>query len=286
MRSTARPRHLLGFGVAAALCAAAMNPPPARAADTWLMPTRYRAGLTDTISVSCWTGDGFRGRPVPWHRPRVHAFRLVGFRDLDIAGACADGDTTWARFAPVDEEGELVGVETNWLTTNRAPAWLRAEVPRLGGRVAPAPAAPTRVRERQCAKTWLPGAGGTRYTHALGTSLELVPLDDPARDGELRVRLLSAGQPVAGAPLRAWRQPEGPDDLPLSPAARDSLPPVVQTRTNAAGEATLELKGRGEFLLAAGLVRACADTSAAALEILRATFTFARPGTPGPSGSR
>lgn len=75
------------------------------------------------------------------------------------------------------------------------------------------------------------------WTEPVGLALELVPLADPTRlraGGALRVRLLKAGRPLAGLPLRA--------------AARGR--PSVHVATDAAGEAAIALPAAGPWLIA------------------------------------
>ena len=92
------------------------------------------------------------------------------------------------------------------------------------------------------AATAAPLLADTAYRHVLGAALELVPEQNPYRlkaGAALTVRVLRAGQPMAGAQVQLWeRQPQG------QPARRAVL------RTNKNGRLLLRLSGAGPYLLA------------------------------------
>ena len=87
-------------------------------------------------------------------------------------------------------------------------------------------------------------AFASRALTSFGLPLEIIPLSDPTGAGPVAIRLMFEGRPKSGALVRAWRAP-----LASSPAERDSTGPVVEVRTDAHGEAKLDISGSGEWLV-------------------------------------
>lgn len=258
---------------------------PALAHEYWLAPDRYRAGGRDTLAVAAYAGTGFRGERKPYPAPRVLRFTLTGPQSLDLRPAALNGDLTFAHFLAPDDRGMLVAFASDY-TPIELPA---AEFDRylkdqgLDGPLAArsrlgAAAGPGRERYGRCAKTWIAGARSDvrRITEPIGLPLEVVPLGDPAAAGPLAVRVLDHGRPLAGALVRAWRQPLAPGVIPSDAAHRDSVGFVAEARTNARGEARVTLRGAGEWLVSTVHMVPSEDHATADWQSLWASLTFAR----------
>jgi uncharacterized GH25 family protein len=110
----------------------------------------------------------------------------------------------------------------------------------------------------------------------VGLPLEIVPMADPARGTRLRVRVLYHGQPLAHALVRAWRQPLAGGAVPLAAAARDSVGPAAEARTDRRGVATLPLGRTGEWLVSTVHMVPSEDRAVADWQSLWSSLTFAR----------
>lgn len=99
----------------------------------------------------------------------------------------------------------------------------------------------------------------------LGTALEIVPLSDPSklrRGGRLAVRVLSNGQPVAGAAV-------------IGDFIGNTSGPRV--KTDKAGRATLVVGSSGLNVIAVSLTRPRSDRTEADEDGLEATLAFTLP---------
>jgi len=132
---------------------------------------------------------------------------------------------------------------------------------------------PGREAYRRCAKTvLLAGTGATTdttYRRVLRLPLELVPEQNPYRlrpGAALTVRLLRAGQPVAGSLVQVWEAGAGPRGH-------------FSTRTNRAGRVLLRLPSAGPYLVAAVQLEAAPPALAARADWLStwASLTFGGP---------
>lgn len=282
-------RGRLGATLALLLCGIGL-PCPGRAHEYWLTASNYAAAIGDTVSISAWVGTGFRGDIRGWD-PK----RSVGFRALDAAPrSLADGlpeyATTWARVPVSDNTGLLVTYVSNFARLELPAAafdrYLALEglTEPLALRRAAGGVLPGRERYRRCAKAWVGGRGATRYGARTGQPIELIPTSDPTREADLVFRVEFGGSPLPGALVRVWRQ-ELVDGVPLSPASRDSVPPIAEVRSGRDGTVRLKLRGPGEYLVGAVHMEACANRAVADWESSWASFTFARP-DPGRRGSR
>ena len=283
----------------AAVLLAWLAPPTASAHEFWLCPSTYRAVPGDTIAVSAYVGSGFRGELKPYASPRVVRFRLVGPKTLDLTPAVVNGELRWAFFIVPDDGGELLAYESNFtfleLAAPRFETYLRSEGlddvlaarARLG-----APAGPGRERYARCAKTWIAGRQASRALSPIGLTLEIVPLADPGAGPRLPVQVLYRGRPLAHALVRAWNRELARGDRPVDPAARDSVAPAGEVRTDAEGKATLAVDRPGEWLLNTVHMIPSEDPAQADWQSWWASFAFARQAkghaAPGeaPLGSR
>jgi len=244
---------------------------PARAHEFWLSPSSYRPAAGDEVSISMLVGTGFRGEVKPYAVPRSVRFVLRGRRESDLRGLAANGDPVSARFHAGDGDGQLVAYESNF-TSIELPA---AEFDRylalegLSGPVAARRCAtkPGRERYARCSKTWIGAGHAERATAPVGLTLEILPLADPSTSARLPVRVLLRGKPLAGALVRAWNQPL---------AARDSVGPAAEKRTNAHGEVMLDAGRGGEWLVSAVHMEPSTDKQTADWQSFWASLTFAR----------
>lgn len=270
------------------VAAASLVAPAARAHEYWLAPSRYHASAGERVSVTAFVGTGFRGEPRPYAAPRAVRFALATARTVDLTPVAAQGDPTWAAFVLPDSLGGLVAYQSNFATIELPAAdfdaylalegldGARAARAKLG-----ASAGPGRERYARCAKTWIAGEpaappGAARALAPVGLPLEIVPLADPAAGRTLAVRVLWHGEPLAGALVRAWNTPLGPSWAPRGAAARDSVGPSGEARTDARGEARLTVDGPGEWLLSTVHMVPCAERHQADWESWWASLTFGR----------
>ena len=274
MRLRLAALSLLAFG--------ALVPTRANAHEFWLSPSRYRAGAGDTVEVSAYIGTGFRGDLKPYTVPRVVRFTLRHAKEIDISKLARNGDAVMARFLTPDAGGALLAYEGNFadieLPGPEFEAYLKLEGldGPLAARQKTHTTAPGRERYARCGKTWIAGAEPKRALAPVGLTFELTPLTDPTRASTLAVRATYRGQPLMGGLVRAWRRPLGPGERPFDPAARDSLGPVAEARTDRSGIAKLVLAGPGEWMLSTVHMIPSADKQEADWESYWASLTFAR----------
>jgi uncharacterized GH25 family protein len=262
---------------------------PASAHEYWLQPSRYHADAGDSIAVGGFVGTGFRGEARPYSARRAVRFLARGAAPVDLARTARDGLSPWVRFRAGDRGGTLVAYESDFATielpAHEFESYLRLEgldaVVRARA-AAGASRSPGRERYRRSCKVWIAGTapGATRATVALGLPLEIVPAAEPGAAGSDRLGLIVrfAGRPLAGALVRAWRQPPGADGGVVSAAARDSVGSFAEGRTDGEGLVVLRLPGPGEWLVSTvHMVPAAGGRGDADWESTWASLTFAVP---------
>jgi uncharacterized GH25 family protein len=269
------------------LALACALPGSAAAHEFWLAPSKYRAAAGDTISVAAFAGTGFRGERKPYAATRSLRFTLHGAKDFDLRPLATNGDLTMARFIAADGGGAMVAYQSDFVPIELpavefdrylelegldAPLHVRA---RLAGA-----AGPGRERYARCPKTWIAGTQSGRALSPSGLPLEIVPLADPEFSFPLRVKVLYRGRPLAGTLVRAWNQPLDREGLPRDAAARDSVGPAAQVRSDRNGLATLSLERSGEWLVGAVHMVPSTNRAVADWESLWASLTFARGSRP------
>jgi uncharacterized protein DUF4198 len=268
------------YALLLALCVLAV--PPARAHEYWLSPSVWRVGAGETVSFGALAGVGFVGERKLYSPERVVRLVARAARELDLTAVAVPGDSVWARFAAADAGGLLLAYQSDFATIMlESPDFDRY----LADEGLDGPLAARRQRHdgrlgferyRRCAKAWLAGGDAKRATATVGMPLEIVPLAAPGAEATLRVRVLRAGRPLAGALVRARRQPLGAGGRPLDPAARDSAVVSWSGRTDARGEARVALTQAGEWLISVVDMIPSRDPSAADWESTWASLTFAR----------
>jgi uncharacterized protein DUF4198 len=279
--------HPLAPLVALALLAAG----PARAHEYWLEPAVWRAGAGETVSFGALAGVGFVGERKLYLPERVLRLTARAARELDLTQVATPGDSTWARFATADAGGLLLAYESDFASiTLDPPAFERYLADEgldgpLAARRQRHDSGPGHERYRRCAKAWLSGSDATRATRPLGLPLEVVPLAAPGAATTLGVRVLYEGRPLAGALVRARRQPLGLGGRSLAPAERDSAAIAWSGRTDAHGEARALVGKPGEWMISVVHMIPSRDPSAADWESSWASLSFARAGAPSAAGA-
>jgi hypothetical protein len=256
---------------------------PAAAHEFWLSPSTYRPAPGDVVAVSMIVGTGFRGEVKPYATPRTVRFLLRGARENDLSALPTNGDPVSARFKVASGDGQLLAYESNFasieLPAREFDAYLKLEgldAP-LAARARLGAAEPAgRERYARCPKAWIGSGQVSRATAPVGMTMEIVPLADPTVGASLPLRVLFRGQPLAGALVRAWNRPLIASAAPADPAARDSLGPVIEVRTNAQGEARLSASRAGEWMVSAVHMEPSSDPSAADWQSWWASLTFGR----------
>ena len=258
----------------------------ASAHEFWLAPSTYRPAAGDTVTLSVFVGTGFRGELKPYAVPRVVTWRAHGASDQDLRGGSVNGDDVFGRWVASDGGGAMVAYESNFtsieLPADEFDAYLELEGldgplaarKRLGGLVGNG-----RERYARCPKTWIAGSDLARAKAPAGLTLELIPLGDPAAHGPLPLELHYRGAPLAGALVRAWRQPLANGWTPANGATRDSVGPVASARSDSLGRVSLALPGDGEWMVSAVHMVRSPDRAAADWESFWASLTFARRGS-------
>jgi uncharacterized GH25 family protein len=270
-------RRLAGFLALASLPLAGI----ADGHEYWLVPSRYAAASGDTIAIGAFVGTGFQGERKAYATSRAVRMTLTDKRTLDLTPAATNGDLTFARFVAADSGGIVVAYESNFAFIELAAAefddYLATEgldQPLAERRKRGAGSG--RERYARCAKTWIAGTDPARARRPVGLALELVALDDPIATPRPRFQLLHRGRPLAGTLVRTWRHALADGDTPTDPAARDSVGPITEGRTDRSGIVALSLPGAGEWLVSAVHMVPSRDPKAADWESTWASFTFAR----------
>jgi len=257
--------------------------PSAFAHQYWLAPSRYQVGVGQVAEIGAVAGTGFRGERKPWSPLLCVRFVARTSRMLDLTRAASPGDLAWARFAPSDAGGAMLGYESTFtpieLSAAKFDAYLKEEglLAALAARTRGGASRPGRERYRRCAKAWLAGNDPSRATIPLGLPLEIVPEAVPGSGADLRLKVLWMGKPVVRALVKAWRSPIGATNAPADPEARDSTAVVWTGTTDAGGEVAVPVTRPGEWLVSVVHMEPCRDPAEADWESTWASITFERP---------
>ncbi|MGI4736284.1 MAG: DUF4198 domain-containing protein [Janthinobacterium lividum] len=272
------------------------------AREFWLQPASFRVAVGAAVSLRLLVGEGFVG--TSWARPsrRVQRFVRLGPTPLDSADlrpALLTDSVAPALRCPT--AGTQLVLLTSQLAFVELPAaqftaYLRAEGLGLALRqrqeADESATKPGREAYRRCAKSLvlatrgpaLPSAAAdTAFRHVLKLPLELVPEQNPYRlrpGAALTVRVLSLGQPVAGAQVQVWR-PTPPAGGKRTPVLNPPAMTHFTTYTNAQGRLLLRLPDAGPYLLATVRMETAPAALATRAEWLStwATLTFGGPET-------
>lgn len=211
---------------------------PLVAHDFWIEPTTFFPALGQTVGAKLRVGQDLVGDPVGRSAELIKEFvavdsagrrPLMGREGRDPAG-----------LARIDNGGlTIIGYNSNAshleLPAEKFNAYLKEE----GLRVAPVSKSPVKDAFHRCAKALIQtGAGGA--DRALGFPLEVVAEKNPytlGPGGELPVRLIYEGKPLAGALVVAFNK--------MNPDEKQSV------RSDAQGRARFRVDGNGMWLVKA-----------------------------------
>ncbi len=219
--------------------------------ECWLQPAEFFPAAGKNVPLTIQIGMDFKGEPRPFNPARVAAlkhFSAAGTENwtgrvaaaLDFPATFATPGTHVVAYDSQPSFIELDGEKFLEYLREEGLDHVIAERAQAGEA-----AKPGRERYQRCIKSILQAGGKTdgAWATITGQRLELIPLDDPAAirpGGVMRFKLLFAGQPLAGAKVRAWHR-QG-----------DKLT-TFDAPTSAAGEVSFTLPFAGEWML--GTVR-------------------------------
>ncbi len=245
-----------------------------RAHDFWIEPSTFTPAPGQRVSFRLQIGQGLRGDPFPRDPNLIARFIAAGpAGDMPVPGRVL-GDP--AGVVMVQEPGLYMIVYDSYrypveLDAAKFETYLKDEglekISALRAKRGQSAAGAREVFSR-CAKSLLAvgGGGAAGWDRVFGEHLELVAEKNPyalAGGGELPVRLLYEGKPLAGALVQALQ--------------RDRAGAKVTARTDAKGRARLKLDRAGFWLVkAVHMVPAPQDTGAD-WESFWASLTFEAP---------
>jgi uncharacterized GH25 family protein len=267
-------RHLESVGRVRLLWAVcALWAPALQAHNFWIEPTTFTPAPAQRVAVRLRVGQELQGDPVPRDPSLMKRFLAAG----------PDGDVPVPGVPNTEPAGFIAfpsaGLYTIVYDSSRFPvaldaakfeAYLKEEglekISALRARQGKSAEGAKEVFSR-CAKALLAVTNGTGpgYDRVFGQRLELVAEKNPyalAAGGELPVRLLYEGKPLAGALVMALQR---------------GRPDKVTARTDAKGRATLKLDHPGFWLIKAVQMIPAAPDAAADWESFWASLTFALP---------
>jgi uncharacterized protein DUF4198 len=259
----------------AALFLAARLPLPAH--DFWIEPTAFRPAVGSTLGVRFVVGQRFRGDALPRNPAIISRFVLVSdSSEVPVAGHAADepaGSVTIERpglellvYRSLESQVSLEAAKFEEYLKEEGLEAISAARAKRGDS-----GKPSRELFSRSAKSLLQagGSGTTGFDRVVGLTLELVPEKNPYAmmgAGELPVRLLYAGRPLAGALVAA---------LPYDAPERK-----VSARSDAAGRVKLTLPTGGVWLVKAVHMVPVPDNPNADWRSVWASLTFEIPAAP------
>lgn len=249
--------------------------------DFWIEPSSFRPAPGERVGVRLRVGEHFKGDPVPRNEQRIERFVQAGAGgdggELPLPGVDGMDPAGYASFqAPglywIVYDSNHASVEL------QAPVFEKYLVEEGLEKVSRERArrgqdkAPVREIYSRCAKSLIrvgtsPDGAVSGWDRPLGLALELVPEADPhapAAGGELPVRLLYQGKPLAGALVAAFSK-ERPEEK-------------VTARSDAEGRVRLRLAGPGVWLVKAVHMVEPPREAGADWESFWASMTFEAPG--------
>ena len=249
--------------------------------DFWVQPSKYRPEAGTDLQVRLFFGDHFRGKAYARNPGHVDRFVLVGPDETrKIAGDRGDEP---AGKVKVENAGTyVVGYRSRRSRTEfeakKFEDYLRHEgldhVVKERARRGESES-PGRELFSRCAKSivWVGAGSRDGFDRELGFPLELIPVTNPyaaPKTGDVTVRVLFRGKPLANALVTAHHEPGSHD--------------VVDGRTDDKGRVTLRLPHQGEWMLNTVHMFRTPEEKAKALkadwESLWASMTFELPPVP------
>ena len=239
--------------------------------DFWLEPTTFRPKAGTPLAIRLMVGDHFRGEPVGRHASRIETFVIV---DADgqrpVPGR--DGADPAGRVEARSGHG-IIGYRSRPLrhgtmSVKRFETYLREEglehiieQRKNSG----SSSRPGREVYSRSAKAFL-GNGSERegFDVPLGFRLEIIPETNPAAPGDLRIRLVFEGRPVAGVRVSAIRSGD--------------TEAAVSVRTDREGRVVLPLSEGGVWLVKAVHMIEAQEGSGVDWESIWASLVIERSG--------
>jgi uncharacterized GH25 family protein len=258
-----------------ALLAAVLSAQAAGAHDFWIEPSAFTPAPGQRVAVRLRVGQELRGDPVPRDPALIQRFVVVGASgESPVPGV---PDTEPAGFASFQAPGlYTIAYDSNrsavQLDARKFEDYLRQEglekISTLRASRGQSAAGVKEVFSRFAKSLIAVGNGsGPGYDRLLGQRLELVPETNPCAltgGGDLRVRLLYEGKPLAGALIMALQKGR--------PEAK------VSARSDAQGRVRLRLDRPGLWLVKAVHMVAAPRDAGADWESFWASLTFEVPG--------
>lgn len=258
--------RILLIGLAAA--------PAARAHDFWIEPSTFTPSPGEKVAVRLRVADHFPGDPFPRNAARIERFAVLGggaeaavpgVEGVDPAGYLVAGKPGIyqivydSNHASIELGGEKFEQHLKEQGLERI-----SEVRRKEGRSA---AAAKEIYSRSVKALIAVGGGGEGFGRPAGLPLELIPEKDPFQlepGGELPLRLLYQGKPLAGAWVEA-RNPRRNEER-------------VAGRTDREGRVRLRLASGGPWLVKSVHMVSAPKESGADWESFWASLTFETAG--------
>lgn len=258
----------------------------ALAGDSFLAASDWEAPPGAEVTITEHQGEGFAGEALAHRRGRITRLVIRDAEERDLSasalGGPAEGDAYLAAVTLRDDDGLLVGLETEPVIIRRSAAELD-EHARLNGfrgmaslRESAGVSRAGRERQVTCQKLWLEGDDGRRARKPLGLTLELVPSKDPSDVSRAKFQLLFRGRPVSGALVHAYQQPFDLGGSEVPPGSRLGLPVRERATTDERGIVRLDVSKRGEYLVTAAHAVPCKDPNVADWDTFWASMSFAR----------
>jgi len=246
---------------------------PLVAHECWLQPASFAPVAGPAIGLTIQVGTNFEGEPKPFSPARVAALRdfsAAGTRDLtpklnDRLQLPVSFEDPGTHVITYDSKPGLITLEADKFNEYLREEGLEVVIAERAQ--AGESAQPGRERYLRCNKTIVRADGKSDGTYAVvtGQRLEIIPVDDPAAwsaGGASRFKLLFAGQPLAGAKVRAWHRAGG------QLATLDAV-------TTATGEVSFDLPAAGEWMLSTIHMARLTGDAAADWESHWGNLTFA-----------
>lgn len=246
----------------------------AGAHDLWIEPSSFRPAQMAMFAVRLRVGEGFKGEPVPRSPERIERFAALGPGGEELpldgapgadpagyAGLPAPG--TWTLVYDSNHSKiELEGAKFEAYLAEEGLERISALRKERGQTAAPA----RELYSRSVKSLVKVGETADGFDRVVGLPLELVAEADPSalgvggKGGELPVRLLFQGRPLAGTLIVAI--PRGASEARVS------------ARTDAAGRVRLRLDRAGDWLVKAVHMEPAPADSGSDWESFWASLTF------------
>jgi hypothetical protein len=202
--------------------------------DFWIEPSNFHPKDGELVTLQLRVGHFDESERVFRNAAKIQQFVAIGVEgSKPVTGVDGRDPAGYLRWT-ADHPG-LVAYEGKPHVATLSPALFRRYLAeeRLS-RPAKMPKGNVRDHFSRSARLLFPDAGDT-WRKPAGLTLEIVPESDPWREEALKVQLLFEGKPLAGAAVTA--------------IDRMNVRREVHARTDGDGRASLQLAGRGPWLV-------------------------------------